>query len=246
MVPPLKPSVKFDVTLDRHMENPNQKLMHSGTYWFAMTQRQQQTGWATPREVAQSHPYNPYSDPYHLAARVHPDPITFVGLPPEKFKESFLSDVIEIRANDAWNIAKVKVGKDYQPRPDYFMTTPAGQNAESFPIAPQIYHAFYVSSDSGMTWKLYSTHRSSLAAPYSFTSNFGANDYANRNTLNQAMGNFPDDVTITATKIFAKPAPPKLSGARMVVPKPDYTMTYALLGIVALLGVWILYFLKKS
>lgn len=224
--------------------------MNPGKYWFAMTQRQQQTGWATPREVAQDVSYNPYSDSHALAARVAPDPITFVGLPPENYKESFLSNVIEVVAQDPWNMAKVKVGKDgLSWQPDYWMTTPEGQNAEPFPIAPQIYHAFYVSSDKGMTWKLYATHKSSLAGSYTFASNFNTNDYANTNTLNQAMGNFPDDVTITASKVFVKPPPPRPTSVSAPVkktPKPDNTLTYGLVAVNVMLLVFLIYWCWKK
>ena len=228
------PSVAWDISIDRNLGNKT--FMKPGTYWFAMTQRQQQTGWATPAQVAMDIPYNPYSDPHTMSAKVAPNPITFVGLPPENYKESFLSNVIEIKAHDPWNVANVKVGKDHSAQPDYYMTTPAGQNAEPFPIASQIYYAFYVSSDSGMTWKLYDTLRDKRGRV--FSSHFAANDYANPNTLNQAMGNLPDDVKVTATKVFSKPAPVSLPGP---VPKPTVSgFTYALVALNVILLIWVL------
>lgn len=240
MAPPQTPSVAWDVSIDR--KAGNNTLMKPGTYWFAMTQRQQQTGWATPREVAQNIPYNPYSDPYTMSAKVATDPITFIRLPPENYKESFLSDVIEIKAHDPWNMATVRLGKDHAARPDYYMTTPAGQNAEPFPIASQTYYAFYISSDSGTTWKLYDTFRTS-EAPSTFSSHFAANDYANPNTLNQAMGNLPDDVKVLTTKVFSKPPPTRLPGPLLTKPPPPATslVFYALVGLNVILLLWILY-----
>lgn len=245
MTPPLTPSVAWDVLIDR--KAPSKTLMKPGHYWFAMTQRQQQTGWATPAQVAQDVPYNPYSDPYAVGAKVVPNPITFVGFPPELYKESFLSNVIEIDAEHPWNMASVKVGKDHQMRPDYYMTTPEGQHGEPFPISPQIYHAFYISSDLGLTWRLYDTHKSSLAGPYHFSSNFAANDYANPNTLNQAMGNFADDVKVTTSKVFSKAVPQPLSSLVLTKP-PNPTIsgsTYALIGINVLLLLWVLYCVSR-
>lgn len=195
MVPPLKPSVPWDVDVS---QGPGAPLLPPGRYWFAMTQRHQQTGWGAPSQVARDIPYNPYSDPHAMAARVQPDPVTFVGLPPENYKESFLSDVIEINTRVPWNVARVHVGRDTQPRPDYWMATPSAQHGQPFPIAPQIYHAFYVSSNNGLTWKLYATHKASLAGPYTLVTPMRFN----RHVLNQVMGHFPDDVRLRASKVY--------------------------------------------
>ena len=246
MAPPMVPSVAWDISIDR--KPGNKTFMKPGRYWFAMTQRQQQTGWATPAQVAMDIPYNPYSDPYTMSAKVAPDPITFVGLPPENYKESFLSDVIEIEARDPWNVANVKVGKDHSAQPDYYMTTPAGQNAEPFPITSQIYYAFYVSSDSGMTWKLYDTLHDERPRSGVFSSHFAVNDYANPNTLNQALGNLPDDVKVAATKVFSKPAPVSLPGPMLTKP-PNPTVsgfTYALVALNVILLIWVLYCIMRQ
>lgn len=203
--------------------------MPPGRYWFAMTRRSQQTGWATPAEVAQDVPYNPYSDPYHVSARVAPDPITFVGLPPENYKESALSSVVEIVARDPWSVAQIHVSKNNRMRPEYYQTTSEAQQGRPFPIASQTYDAFYISADRGVTWKLYDS-RPSRNSAYAFESDFSRNNYANPNTMTQVMGGFP---SVGTTKVFS--APPVVQAAKPTTPTPWTTILVVLL-LLALLA----------
>lgn len=152
MAPPTQPSVPWDVI----MKKVTKPARAPGTYWFAMTQRYRQTGWMTPADfnTAKGDLYNPYGDP----ATQQPS-----------YKETFLSDAIEIRADAPWDSVEVRVGRDTQPRPEYFQATSTAQHGRPFPIAPQSYHAFYVSHNRGRSWQLFATHAPSFDGPYAFS-----------------------------------------------------------------------------
>lgn len=199
----MRPTAPWDIELEKSDQDVAALPMKPGCYWFAITRRRQQTGWATPEQVAAVPAYNPYSDPYAVGARVGHPPITYLGLPPENYKETLPSQVIEIQAHRPWRVARLRLGADEQMRPRYFMSTPEGQNAQPFPIAPQTYYAFYVSEDRGKTWRLFDTRRPSWEHAWGLRSDFAHNAYSKPKGRSHVLGTLPGQHQVTRRKVFA-------------------------------------------